>query len=173
MRIVVLLILLAAAGGYYWKDQREISEAKVMRYVRAHVDAMQRKDAEALCEQLAPDFEGQFLHVVAGAVQQQHIDREQSCENMRQFFEAKAAMDHTLPAGSEFGVNFAINIDRVEISDDKKHATTQTRSRLSFANAVIIDSVTTDTFGMLDGSVVMQSSEGRVQVSGPAAGTMR
>lgn len=173
MRTIVLLILLAAAGVYYWNDRREISEAKVMRYVRAHVDAMQRKDADALCEQLAPDFEGHYVQVAGGSVQQQSIDRDQSCENMRQFFETKTAMDRTLPAGSEFGVNYAINVDHIEISDDKKHATAQTRSRLSLANLMVIDSVTTDTFGMLDGAVVMQASEGKVQVSGRAAGTMR
>ncbi|MCM5682626.1 hypothetical protein M8A51_24100 [Schlegelella sp. S2-27] len=170
MRVLVLLLILAGVGAYYWKDRREISETKISRYVRAHVDAMQRKDAEALCNQLAPDFQGNYLRVAGGSLQAQQIDRKQSCQNLQEFFDLKISMDRTLPAGSEYAVDYSINVDRIDISADKKQATVQTRSRLNLANLMTVDSTTTDTLRMLDGAVVMQASEGRVRVSGAAIG---
>ena len=170
MRLLVLLLILVGVGAYYWKDRREISEAKIQRYLRAHVDAMLRKDADALCRQLAPDFQGRYLQVAGGSLQTQEIDRDQSCAGMQEFFDLKTSMDRTLPAGSEYAVDYSINLDRIEISADKKLATVQTRSRLNLANVMVVDSATTDTLRMLDGAVVMEASEGRIRVSGAAAG---
>ena len=172
MRVLVLLLILVGVGAYYWKDRREISETKITRYVRAHVDAMQRRDAETLCGQLAPDFQGRYLQVAGGSLQAQQTDREQSCQSLREFFELKTSMDRTLPAGSEYAVDYSINVDRIDISADRKQATVQTRSRLNLANLMTVDSTTTDTLRMLDGAVVMAASEGKVRVSG-AAGARR
>lgn len=170
MRLVILLLILAGVGTYYWKDRREISETKIERYVRAHVDAMQRRDAETLCRQLAPDFQGRYLQVAGGSLVPQTLDREQACANMREFFELKTEMDRTLPAGSQFSIGYAFNLDRIEISEDRKQAVVQARSRLTLANLLVIDSTTTDTLRMHDGKVVMEASEGRIRMSGRAAG---
>jgi len=89
---------------------------------------------------------------------------------MREFFELKTEMDRTLPAGSQFSIGYAFNLDRIEISEDRKQAVVQARSRLTLANLLVIDSTTTDTLRMHDGKVVMEASEGRIRMSGRAAG---
>lgn len=173
MRKVILLLLLAAASVYYWKDRQQVSEAKVNNFLRAQTAALQQKDTETLCAQLSPTFRGHVMQMIAGQAHPETTDRDASCQHLRDFFDMKTQLDRSLPAGSEYGIDYTLNVDRITLSDNKKEAVVDLRTRMNLANLIVIDSVSTDTLRMYKGQVVIESSEGRVTVSGPAAGQMR
>ena len=73
MKNVFLLALVAGGGWWYWQGGRVLSEESIKGFYQQQAMATLNRNPEALCSQLAPDYQSSSVFISTEGLSLIHI----------------------------------------------------------------------------------------------------
>jgi hypothetical protein len=123
MRRLLIFFLALAALWYYFVGGRRMDEAQIRTAYDRYWAAFYNDDRKAICDMFDNDFSAKITTETPKGAVTETADRKRACEDTKQFFDMKDAMEAKL--GQELYVNMEHTIDSIQLSADRKSATVE------------------------------------------------
>ena len=163
MNRLVLLLLVFGGGWWYFHGGRVIGDADVRDFYQLDEMALLKRDPDALCSFLAPDYRSEETAITLEGRQTESGDKAKSCEAYRQLFQSFEQIGAAM--GGMVQLDHDYSVDRILLAPDRKSATAETRFRLNVAGSVMqFGGATLDTLIRRNGKMLLFSRQSKVRV---------
>lgn len=164
MKNVFLLALVAGGGWWYWQGGRVLSEESIKGFYQQQAMATLNRNPEALCSQLAPDYQSSSVFISTEGRAKQEENKKQSCDSLNGMYANIEELGDKM--GGLLQLDYDYKIKRITISDDKKTALVETSFTLDVAGSIMnFSGSSVDTLIRRNGKVMVLRSEATMRVS--------
>jgi DNA phosphorothioation-dependent restriction protein DptG len=123
-----ILLLLVCGGGWYWyTNNNQITEQDVRNFYQQEQAWLDAGNSKEMCDAVDEHFSARITQKNLGG-QVITGDKTKYCADMEQLFATLKNLNDKMGGGVVF--NQDLNLDKIEISSDKKIATVAIRSEL-------------------------------------------
>lgn len=163
-KLLVLIVALVGGSWWYFQGGRVLSEESVTQFYQQHTIATLSRKPEALCSQLATDFQSSVVMFAGGGRTLQEANKEQTCEALSAMFDNFEMLGEKM--GGILQLDYDHRIKEITLSKDKKMATVETTFTFDVAGSIMnMQGSSVDTLVRRNGRVMVLQSEGKTQVS--------
>lgn len=166
MKILWILIACAAGGWYWLVGSRQISESDVQSYYTQELQWLDEGKSKEMCDSLDEKYSARMVQVSASGRVVEQFDKAKNCHATEVLFESVKKLNDTMGGGVVF--NAQNNLNKIELSSDKKTATVSVQSILKMGTEKVLmmkmTSESTETFIKRNGKLLRLSAEGEVLV---------
>ena len=160
-----LLAAACALGAWFWLvGGRQITESDVRALYSQEAAWLDAAKPQAMCDVFDDQYAGRVTTLTGEIKVFEVIDKAKSCASLVKFFEVISSLNAKL--GGAVVTNSDVNIDKIEISGDKKTATVTVRTeiRIGTEKALMMKMTTgsVDTLVKRNGQVLRLAAESRL-----------
>jgi hypothetical protein len=157
----ILFLLVCAGGGWYWYiNNNQITEQDVRNFYQQEQAWLDAGNSKAMCDAVDEHFSAHITQKNLGG-QVLTSDKAKYCADIEQLFAALKSLNDKMGGGVVF--NQDLNLDKIEISSDKKIATVAIRSELRMGTESLLMMKITgegdETFVKHNGKVLRLSAD--------------
>ena len=164
MKKLFLLVLVVGGGWWYFHGARVLSEESVNGFYQQQAIATLSRNPEALCNQLAPDYQSSSVLIGTGGGAKQEANKKQSCEALAEMYANFEKLGEKM--GGMLQLDYDYKIQKITISSDKKTAVVEASFTLDVAGTIMnFNGSSVDTLIRRNGKVMVLRSEGKTRVS--------
>lgn len=163
MNVLILLLLLGGGGWWYFHGGRIIDESSVRDFYQLDEMALLKRDPEALCSFLAPDYSSEETAITLEGRQTESSDRAGSCQAYRQLFDSFEQIGSAM--GGMVQLDHAYHIDSIAVAPDRKSATAAATFKLDVAGSIMnFEGSTVDTLIRRNGKMLLLKRQSKVRI---------
>jgi hypothetical protein len=164
MKKVLLLVLVAGGGWWYFQGGRVLSEESVKDFYQQQAMATLNRNPEALCNQLASDYQSSSVLISSEGRAKQEENKKQSCDALTGMYASFEELGEKM--GGMLQLDYDYKIRKITISNDKKSAVVEASFTLDVAGSIMnFSGSSVDTLIRRNGKVMVLRSEGTTRVS--------
>lgn len=163
MKILWILIACVAGGWYWFVGSRQISESDVQSYYTQELQWLDEGKSKEMCASLDEKYSSHMIQISASGRVVEDADKIKTCQALEALFESVKKLNDKVGGGVV--TNAQDNLDKIEISSDKKTATVSVRSVFKMGTEqVLMMKMTgdiTETFIKRNGKLLRLSAQGK------------
>nr|WP_315494132.1 hypothetical protein [uncultured Rhodoferax sp.] len=166
MKIFLVLVACAVGGWYWFVGGRQISESDVRSYYTKELLFLDDGNSKEMCASLDEKYSSRMIQISAAGRVVEETDKAKSCQAIEALVETVKKLNDQFGGGVV--TNTEDNLDKIEISSDKKTATVSVRSIFKVGTEKVLmikmTSNTTETFVKRNGKLLRLRAEGQTLI---------
>lgn len=161
MRIVLALVAFVVGRWCWFVGSRQISESDVRSYYTHELQFLDDGNSKEMCASLDEKYSSRMIQISAAGRLVEETDKAKSCQAIKALFETVKKLNDQVGGGVV--TNTEDNLDKIEISSDKKTATVSVRSVFKVGTEKVLmikmTANTTETFIKRNGKLLRLHAE--------------
>jgi hypothetical protein len=157
MKKVILLVIVIAAAVWYFDISRKMTETSIRESYQAQVEALQRFDAEPLCDALDDSYTASIVMRGSSGAPAKAQDKAGACAELTKTMRRLKMLSERTAGMLEPDYDF--EIESITLSSDRKLATVEVTSAMRFGDMTLARSHSVDHLIRRNGRIRNASSE--------------